>query len=73
MGKWVLIATGVVVVTAVIAILLGQARENSKARQMVATLTESANPSPHGRVAFEEFAELPPPVARYFRHVLSDG
>lgn len=73
MGKWVLIATGVVVVTAAIAILLGQARENSKARQIVATLIESASPSPHGRVAFEELSELPPPVARYFRHVLSDG
>lgn len=73
MGKWLLIATGVVVATVVVAVVIMQARENSRADGLVARLIKSANPSVNGPVAFESFSDLPTPVARYFRHVLTDG
>ncbi|MCC5867846.1 MAG: hypothetical protein JJU27_04980 [Gammaproteobacteria bacterium] len=34
---------------------------------------EPPNRNPEGRVDFASFADLPAPVARYFRHVLTDG
>lgn len=73
MGKWLLIATGVVVAAVVVAVVIMQARENSRAEGFVARLIKSANPSVNGPVAFESFSDLPTPVARYFRHVLTDG
>lgn len=73
MGKWLLVASGVIAVGAVIAVLIGQARETSKAELMAATLLKSAPHPVSGTVEFASFSELPPPVARYFRHVLMDG
>lgn len=73
MGKWLLVASGVIAVGAVVAILVGQARETSKAELMAATLLQSASHPVRGTVEFASFSELPPPVARYFRHVLTDG
>ena len=73
MGKWLLVASGVIVGGAAVAVLLGQARETSRAEQMVATLLQSASRPVRGTVDFDAFSALPPPVAHYFRHVLTDG
>lgn len=73
MGKWLLVASGVIVVGAAVAVLIGQARETSKAERMAATLLQGASHPGSETVDFASFTELPPPVARYFRHVLKDG
>jgi hypothetical protein len=73
MPRWIFIMAGVVAVSAVVAVLIGQVHETSKVDQMVTTLSESA-PRPASRtVDFALLTELPPPVARFFRHVLTDG
>ena len=73
MGKWLLIASGVIVIVAVIAVFIGQARESAKADELAETLKQSASRAVTGSVDFDSFIELPPPVARYFRHVLTEG
>lgn len=73
MGKWLLIASGVIFPAAVIAVLIGQARENAKTNELEETLIQSASRPVTGNVNFDSFSKLPPPVARYFRHVLAEG
>ena len=73
MGEWLLIASGVIFIAAVIAVFIGQARESAKANELVETLIQSASRPVTGTVDFDSFSELPPPVARYFRHVLTEG
>lgn len=73
MGKWLVVASGFIIVVAVVAILIGQARETSKAEQMAATLRQSTSNPASDTVDFASFSELPPPVAHYLRHVLTDG
>ena len=73
MGKWFLITIGVIVVGATVAVLIGQSRETYKSERMAATLMEGASQPKSESVDFASFSELPPPVARYFRHVLKDG
>jgi hypothetical protein len=73
MGKWLLVASGVIVVAAAVAVLIGQTRETSKPEQMVATPIQSASWPASGTVDFDSFSELPSPVTDYFRHVLTDG
>lgn len=73
MGKWLLIAVGAIIIGAIVAVLIGQARENSKVNRLVETLIQSVFRPVNGTVEFDSFSELPPPVARYFRHVLTDG
>lgn len=73
MGKWLVVAAVTVAVGVAFVILVGQARESTNARRLAATLMESANRPSGGTVAFESFTGLPTPVARYFRHVLTDG
>lgn len=73
MAKWALIASAVIVVCAVIAVFIGQAREISKADMLVETLVQSSSGPVTGTVDFDSFSRLPPPVARYFRRVLADG
>ena len=72
-GKWILITIGAVTIGAVVSVLIGQARENSKAEQMEAELTGGATQPSKGIVDFGALTDLAPPVARYFRHVLTDG
>ncbi|MCF7821656.1 MAG: hypothetical protein K9M17_04360 [Mariprofundaceae bacterium] len=55
-----------------LAVLIGQARERSRAGRL-AGLLQNVSGQMTGPIAFSSFAELPPPVARYFRHVLTDG
>jgi hypothetical protein len=71
MGKRVLIASAIIVVSAVIAVFIGQARESSKADMLVQTLVQSLSRPVTGTV--DSFSRLPPPVARYFKHVLTEN
>lgn len=71
MGKWLLISIGLIAIGIVIAVVIGQARESAKTKELVETLMESA--SQPGNIDFDSFSELPPPVASYFNHVLPDG
>lgn len=71
--KWILFACGTGLVGAAIAISIGQARESSKANQLVEKLSEPPNRTKKDHVDFASFGDLPAPVARYFRHVLTDG
>lgn len=73
MGRWLQVASGFIVVGTVVAIRIGKARETRKAERMEAALLEGASNPAVGTVDFAFFSELPPPVARYFRHVLTDG
>lgn len=72
-GKWILFIAAVVVVSAAVAILVGRAREATRIEQMEAELRRDAARPGTERVDFQTFADLPPPVVRYFRHVLTDG
>ena len=73
MGKWLLVASGFIVVGTVVAIWIGQTSETSKDERMADALLQSASNPASGIVDFASFSELPPPVARYLRHVLTDG
>ncbi len=73
MGKWLLIAIGTIIIGAIVAVFIGQARENSKVNRLVETLIQSAFRPVNGTVKFDSFSEFSPPVARYFRHILMDG
>lgn len=71
--KWILIALGVITVAAVVSVLFGQARERSKTEQMELELIGGATQPINVVVDFAALTDLPPPVDRYFRHVLTDG
>lgn len=73
MSKWIIFTTGAIVVGVAIAVFLGQVREASKTRQLQSRLSESATRPANRTVDFASFSDLPPPVANYFRHVLTDG
>jgi hypothetical protein len=76
MGKLVSGASIVIVifaVVAVVAIFIGQARENIKTDAQVAALVQGASLPGTTTVDFASFSTLPPPVARYFRHVLAEN
>jgi len=73
MTSWMLILAAVVLVGAALAVLIGQVRETIQAKRLAASLSERAPPLADARVDFSALAALPPPVARYFRHVLTDG
>ena len=76
MGKLVSSASIVIVifaVVAVIAIFIGQARENIKTDAQLAALVQGVSRPGTTTVDFDSFSTLPPPVARYFRHVLAEN
>jgi hypothetical protein len=73
MGKWFLFTSGVIGISTAIAVFIGQAHERLIADRLEETLIQSASRPVTGTVDFKSFSELPSPVARYFRHVLSDG
>jgi hypothetical protein len=72
-GKRLLIASGVIVIVVAAVVLIGQARENAKVDRLVDTLVQSAPRPVTGTVDSDSFSDLPAPVARYFRHVLTEG
>ena len=69
MSKWKVIASGFILLGTAAAVLVGQSRESTKADRLVATLLQRISGQVAGPVVFSSFAELPPPVARYFMHV----
>lgn len=73
MTKWILFASGFIFLGAVVAILIGHSRESTKTDRLIESLQQSASGSVLRPVEFSYFAELPPPVARYFRQVLTNG
>lgn len=73
MCEWLLAASGLIVVSVVVAIWIGHARETSKAERMADALRQSASNPVSGTVDFATLSELPLPVARYLRNVLTDG
>lgn len=75
MPKWVIIAGifAMFAAGAAIAILMGQGREDTRMEALEETLAGSAAVPPTGPVDFAALDGLPPPVVRYFRHVLTDG
>ena len=72
MSKWILVALGVIAIGTIIAVLFGRTRETAKADRIANTLVGSVSGSFAGVVDFDSFSDLPPPVARYFKHVLLD-
>lgn len=72
-ARRVLIAGAVIVVSAVVAVFIGQAREGAKAEVLVETLVQSRSRPDAGAVDFDPLSALPPPVARYFKHVLTEN
>jgi hypothetical protein len=73
MTKWIPITCGFIFSAAVVAILIGQSRESTKTDRLIESLLQNRSGSVLRPVEFSCFAELPPPVARYFRHVLTNG
>lgn len=73
MAQWLIAALIALIAVAAIAVRIGRSREAARSKQIVERLLHSA-PEPAGRtVDFAAVDELPAPVARYFRHVLTDG
>lgn len=73
MGKWILFASGIAVISVIIAVFIGQSRENARAEALVETLVQSLSQSVTGTVDFDSFSSLPSPVARYLTHVLTEN
>lgn len=73
MDKWLLMLSGIIVIAVIIAVFIGQARESAKANALTETLILSASQPVTNIVDFDSFSKLPPPVVRYFKHVLTDG
>jgi hypothetical protein len=71
--KWLVIASGFLILAGVAAVIIGQSREGSEADRLIERLLQSGAGLADRSVAFSSFSELPPPVARYFRNVLRDG
>ena len=73
MGKWLLIDSCVIAISAFMAVFIGHKRESAKFDKLAETLIQSAPRPVTGAVDSGTFSELPPPVARYFKHVLTEG
>lgn len=73
MGKWLLIVIGVTAISAFVAVVIGQAHESARADELVDTLIRSAPRPVIDNVDLNALSELPPPVARYFKQVLTQG
>jgi hypothetical protein len=73
MNSWWLIASGCLAVISLIVVKFGHVRERAKTDAMQKKLTGNAPQWVDARVDFASFSDLPAPVARYFRHVLTDG
>ncbi len=73
MGKWILIGLGVIVICIAISFIVGRARETAKLDRTVEMLVDQGSVPDVDVVDFDSFSDLPPPVARYFKHVLVDN
>ncbi|MFT7879537.1 MAG: DUF6544 family protein [Sulfurimonas sp.] len=73
MGIWLLSISGIITIAFIIVIFIGLSREKAKRNEQVAMLIQSASQPSGSIVDFNSLSALPAPVARYFRHVLTDG
>lgn len=72
-ANWIAAMSGAAGMGTAAAFLAGRRRETATARRMAAALAAGAPRFAPQRVDLSALQDLPPPVARYFRHVLSDG
>ena len=72
MGRRVLITSGLVAIAILLAIFIGRSREHAITSALVESLHRSLSRPVSGTVDFDSFSSLPPPVARYFKHVLTN-
>lgn len=73
LGQWLFASLVVVAIAFGIALLIGRSRERLKLDQLKLELLQQPSQSASKTVDFDRLAGLPPPVQRYFRHVLTDG
>jgi hypothetical protein len=73
MLKWMLLVSGVIVLIAGIAIIIGQSREKAKIQRLLGRFKQRKPQPVTGTVRFDSLEGLPGPVKNYFRHVLVDG
>lgn len=73
MSKWLLIISGIIAIAVILVVFIGLLHERAKVNELIETLIQSTSQPATNIVDFDSFSELPSPVARYFRHVLTDG
>lgn len=71
MAEWSLVALIIVALFILIAFFTGRSREKAAADALVETLGQSSARPVDATVDFNSLGTLPPPVARYFEHVLA--
>ncbi len=71
--KLILIGLGVIILGIAISFIIGRVRETVIVNRMEAMLLDQRCLPYVEVVDFNSFSDLPPPVARYFKHVLVDG
>lgn len=72
MGTRVLITSGLIAIAIILAIFIGRSREDASTSVLLESLHRSLSRPVAGTVDFNTFSSLPPPVARYFKHVLTN-
>lgn len=72
MSRWILVWPGVIVLIILIVITVGRARETARANRVINILIDSGVASNADDVYLNSISELPPPVSRYFKHVLAN-
>lgn len=72
-GKWLLIGGGIITKSAVFAGVVGRRRENAKAETILNNLLKKTAQAADTSVDLSSIADLPAPVARYFRQALTPG
>jgi len=73
LGKWLLVVGGILVLTIAVMVVLGQRREAAEEERLRVALLGSVSAFPADTVRFDSLSDLPPPVERYLRHVLTEG
>ncbi len=73
MFGWFLIAVSTIVVVFLLAVKVGQVGETRKAELLRKQLSQEVSQTVHKNIDFASLSTLPPPVERYFKHVLTDG
>ena len=72
MIKWLLVAF-IIIFGSIAAILISHSLESNKTNELYHNLLNATYQYMGDPVEFNSFAELPPPVTRYFKHVLTNG
>lgn len=73
MLEWFVTVASAIVLVYLLAVKTGRARETRKTELLRKQVTQRLGQSAHESVDFSSLAILPPPVERYFKHVLTDG